>query len=166
MRLTASLVAKGNALQKLLRGHRGPQCDQLLVQSLVLAAPHLMQLDLVHHVPLRAVCGLGGLHAWELPEIACKHEDGDPICCFPQLDDALEILLRELGDLVDCDHVVLCQAVHHFHRILVEEDEEECAGAGVHVRPGVLAPDPRCLLGRETLGFKVSGISRRLNPGP
>ena len=91
---------------------------------------------------------------------------GTRSAAFPQLDDALEILLRELGDLVDCDHVVLCQAVHHFHRILVEEDEEECAGAGVHVRPGVLAPDPRCLLGRETLGFKVSGISRRLNPGP
>ena len=139
------LVAKADTLQKLLCGHRGPQRDQLLAQGLVFAAPHLVELDLVHHVPLRTVRGFGGLHAWELPEVACKDEDGNPVCRLPHLDNALEVLLGELGDLVDRDHVVLRQTVHYFHRILVEE---EGAGTGVHVRVRVLAPDPGCLLGR------------------
>ena len=139
------LVAKADTLQKLLCGHRGPQRDQLLAQGLVFAAPHLVELDLVHHVPLRTVRGFGGLHAWELPEVACKDEDGNPVCRLPHLDNALEVLLGELGDLVDRDHVVLRQTVHYFHRILVEE---EGAGTGVHVRFRVLAPDPGCLLGR------------------
>ena len=121
-------VAKADTLQKLLRGHRGPQRDQLLAQGLVFAAPHLVELDLVHHVPLRTVRGFGRLHAWELPEVACKDEDGNPVCRLPHLDDALEVLLGELGDLVDRDHVV--------------------AGTGVHVRFRVPAPDPGCLLGR------------------
>ena len=64
-----SFVAQGDALQELLGGHGSPQSHKLLPQGLVFAAPHLVELDLVDHTPLRAVRGTGGLDARELPEI-------------------------------------------------------------------------------------------------
>ena len=60
------------------------------------------------------------------------------------LDDAVEILLGQLRDLVHRDHIVLSQAVHDLHGVFVEE---EGTRARVHVSLRMLRPNPRGLLG-------------------
>ena len=53
------LVAEADLVELRLGWPGGPQELQLLLQDLIFAAPHLMQVDLVNHAPARAVRGLG-----------------------------------------------------------------------------------------------------------
>ena len=130
-----SLVTAAYVRQLGPAGLGGAQELQLLLQDVVLATPHLMQVDLVNHAPAWAVRSLGGLlallaDAGQLPEVARKDQGRHLVGRLPHLDDALKVGLRQLGDLVHGHHVVLRQAVHHFHGIPVEE---EGAGTGVNV---------------------------------
>ena len=133
-----SFVASRNALQQLPGWHGRPQHHELLAQDFILAPPHLVQLDLVHAAPLRTVLRACGFYPGQLPEVAGKHQGRDFVRSFPHLNDAFEIFLAQQGDLVHGDDVVLGEAVHDLHSILVEE---ESARAGIHIGLRVFGAD-------------------------
>ena len=142
------LVSTADVLQLLLARHGCPQELQLFLQDLVFAPPHLMQSDLVHRAPPRAVRGLrrlmaSGAEAGQLPKVSGENKGRQLVCGLPHLDDPLKVRLGQLRDLVDGNHVVLRQAIHHFESLPVEK---EGSRAGVHLRLRVLRSHPRSLL--------------------
>ena len=74
----------------------------------------------------------------QLPEVAGKHQGRDFVRSFPHLNDAFEIFLAQQGDLVHGDDVVLGEAVHDLHSILIEE---ESARAGIRIGLRVFGAD-------------------------
>ena len=137
-----SFVARANLPQQGLVRHGRSECQELLLQDIVLAAPHGVELNFQDLPPARAVLGLAALDAWQLPEIAGKHKHRQLVSRLPHLVDALEVALRELGHLVYDHEVVAVQEVHGFQGVLVEQ---KGACARVHIRLRVSLPRSRGL---------------------
>ena len=105
-----SFVASADVRQLLACGGRRAQQLQLLPQRLVLAAPHLVQVDHEDAPPLWAIRGLAVAHAGQLPEIPGEDQGRNLVRRFPHLQDPFELLGAQLRDLVDYQ-VVLRQGV-------------------------------------------------------
>ena len=84
-----SLVARADLSQQGLVRHGRPERQELLLQDVVLAAPHGMHLHLHDLPPTRAVLRLASLDARQLPEVAGEHEHGQLVRRLPHLVDAL-----------------------------------------------------------------------------